>query len=249
MFSRWKLALGVVAALLLGAAIVGVSGRDSSKPSAPSASAQSKAAKLASSDQPATVTVPIERAAAEVERLSGNRVRATSCLVRFAQPDCPAISEVVIVLAGSEEGDTDFVPLVTADPSGAVLASAGTGKSSGLASHGLAAACGVIAYQPVVNVEAYGTHKHHCLNGQGITYMELDGWLKRWNATDKRWYNLDSCSRTFSGATEQTCGTSYNCYHPSNTRAYKGRSEAFAVQNGKGFWGYDVSPTEWDYCD
>lgn len=249
MVTRWKLVLGVVAVLVLGAAIVGVSRHDSSNASAPSASAQPKAAKLATSNQPATVTVPIERAAAEVERLTGNRVRATSCLVRFAQPDCPAISEVVIVLGSSEEGDTDFVPLLTADSSGAVLASAGTGKSSSLVSHGLDAACGVIAYQPVVNVEAYGTHKHHCLSGQGVTYMELDGWLKRWHAGDRRWYNLDSCSRTFYGATEQTCGTSYNCYHPSNTRAYKGRSEAFAVQNGRGFSGYDVSPTEWDYCD
>jgi hypothetical protein len=241
MFTRGKLALAVLVALVVGAAIVGLIRRDSSDAGASSGSVQSNGAGLAASDRASAVTVPIERAAAEIERLTGNRVPPASCLVRFAQPDCRAVSEVVIVPATSGEGGNDYVPLVTgSDSSGAVLASTGTGR---LVNHGTLAACGVIAYRPALRYSANTYHEHHCLPGQYISRMEMWGDLQRYQGyPDYRWYTLDNCYRgPYYGATTQSCRVVVGCNHPTVDYSYRGATSGYAVQRGVGFFGTDYS--------
>ncbi len=129
---------------------------------------------------PRTLTVPAEQAAAEIERIFGISVPLESCLASPNKARCPAVTEVVITLPTTEgSGPTEYVPLgVTPDsapstPEDTILASVRPADTR-LAAHGTGAACGLLASDPAVYYTAQANHTHHCLNGQGISEMEME---------------------------------------------------------------------------
>jgi hypothetical protein len=200
------------------------------------------AAAPAAGPGPVVVVADPEAAAATIERLTGFAAPPGSCLADPATDGCPAVTKVVITLpsasAGDDAGSTDYVPL---DDQGA-----GPGTTSAESTQQVAGACAVFATVGVYYV-ARGNHQNSCLTGQGVTEMEMWGFVQRFG--NDRWNNLDSCHRgPYFGATTQQCSTSYNCYHPNAYRYYRAETDGYAVQRGVGYFGTDYSELVWSKC-